>query len=179
MEVEGSPVALLGGALTCSRSWRYAYRTGRGSHHQGAWHKRRWSATGCIGPSCRIHRFLGEHQAQQQHGHLERETQMGLNCCERMEAPGQIPAGESGIMSNSPSWEPYVSQASPAHQCFQRKHRTQHRLTLGGNDIVYLYSINIQLHLLYYISTHSSLLYPSYLFQCISKQVADISTLHF
>lgn len=62
--------------LTCNKRLHCACRTGRGFRHRGVWHRRRWKVTDCIGLTCKIHHFLGEHQAQWQHGHLEKKTKM-------------------------------------------------------------------------------------------------------
>lgn len=34
--------------VTCSRSWHCVCSIGKGSRHQGVWHRRRWSERGCI-----------------------------------------------------------------------------------------------------------------------------------
>lgn len=51
-------------ALTCSRSWRCVCSIDKGFHHQGVWHRRRWSEKGCISQFWSTHPSPAGHQAR-------------------------------------------------------------------------------------------------------------------
>ena len=87
--------------------------------------------TGCIGQSCRIHRFLGEHQARWQHDHLRGKHGKAQRCCEETQAHGQIDTSK-GIWPNEPPYplgiQGILSKPSPF--VLPAETQTKHRLTL-------------------------------------------------
>ena len=92
--------------------------------------------TGCIGQSCRIHRFLGEHQARWQHDHLRGKHGKAQRCCEETQAHGQRDTSK-GIWPNEPPYPPghpgYPKQAQPI--CASRGNTDEAQThTLGDNE---------------------------------------------